>query len=99
MTHQAPLIAVRHGPDIWRKFRLPGSHHVNAAPWEDARTQGHPVGTCHNLVTDKACGGYLDPGKPYEVGGRQFFPTRCATCGNEAAAPGPAPARKKGRRR
>ncbi|MEV4197033.1 hypothetical protein [Micromonospora globbae] len=95
MTHQAALIPSRHGPDIWRRFRLPGSGAVNAAPWEDARAQGHPVGTCRHTVNGKACGGYLTPGKPYEVGRRQFFPTSCASCGNEAAAAGPAPARKR----
>ncbi|MEU8264457.1 hypothetical protein AB0C02_28025 [Micromonospora sp. NPDC048999] len=97
MTQQAPLIPTRHGPDIWRRFRLTGSHHINAAAWEDARAQRHPVGTCRNLTSDKACGGNLDPGQPYDVGRRQFFPTRCGTCGHETAAPGPAP-RKKGRR-
>lgn len=97
MTHQQPLIPTRHAPDIWRKFRLPSSRAINAAPWEDARAQGHPVGTCRNQTGQKTCGGNLQPGKPYDVGRRQFFPTKCAVCGNETAAPGPAPPRRKAR--
>lgn len=98
MTHQAPLIPTRHAPDIWRRFRMPNSHAINSAPWEDARARHQPVGTCRNLPAGKQCGGYLYPGQPYPVGRRDFYPTVCATCGNETAAPGPAPTRKRGRR-
>jgi hypothetical protein len=97
VTHQAPLIPTRHAPDIWRKFRLDGGR-INAAPWEDARARGEPVGTCRAPAGDKACGGYLTPEKPYQSGPIHWYPTRCGTCGNEAAARGPAP-RKKGRQR
>ena len=33
------------------------------------------------------CGGYLMPGEPY--GARAMYPTTCASCGHETAAPGP----------
>ncbi|SCL32071.1 hypothetical protein GA0070616_4382 [Micromonospora nigra] len=92
MTHQAPLIPTRHGPDIWRRYRLPGSRAINHASWEDARVQGHHVGTCRHTApsgSGKACGGCLRPGRPYTVGGRHMYPTTCGTCGHEAAAGGP----------
>ncbi|MFI2663714.1 hypothetical protein [Micromonospora carbonacea] len=97
MTHQAPLIPRTDGPDIWRRFRLDGSHRINAAPWEDARARGEPVGTCRNPTAGKACGGYLKPGKPYRVDRIDWYPTTCGTCGNEAAARGPSPPRRRKR--
>ncbi|MFI1195503.1 hypothetical protein ACH4T9_19910 [Micromonospora sp. NPDC020750] len=98
MTHQAPLIARLDGPDIWRRFRLAGSHRINAAPWMDALSRREHVGTCRTPTgSGKACGGNLKPGKPYRVDRVDWYPTVCATCGNEAAARGPAPARRRNR--
>ncbi|TDC35666.1 hypothetical protein E1211_15280 [Micromonospora sp. 15K316] len=88
MTHQAPLIHDGRG-GIWPRYRLPGTHSINAAPWMDAIARRQPVGTC------RSCAGYLFPNGPPYGGARRWYPTRCVTCKSETAAPGPAPARKK----
>ncbi|MEV4846126.1 hypothetical protein AB0K20_23275 [Micromonospora matsumotoense] len=103
MTHQAALIHQPGRGGIWRRFLLAGPDRaINAAPWMDALAQHSPVGTC------RPCGGYLFPaGQPYTTAsqpnasttghGRQWYPAVCATCKEQTAAPGPAPARKRRR--
>ncbi|MEU6387680.1 hypothetical protein ABZ847_29455 [Streptomyces bauhiniae] len=97
MTHQAPLIPTTTGPDLWRKFRLDHSHHVNAAPWLDAIARNAPVGTCRRPApSGKACGGYLKPaGQPHRAGPIDWYPIRCDTCRHESAARGPAPRKRR----
>lgn len=79
---------------IWKKFRLTGGDRaINAAPWMDALSRREPVGTCQ-------CGAFLFPGQPYTPLGatRQWYPATCKPttgCGNQVAAAGPKPARKK----
>ncbi|MEU4590016.1 hypothetical protein [Micromonospora aurantiaca (nom. illeg.)] len=95
MTHQAPLLHVPGRGGIWRRYKLPGTSTINAAPWHDAIAQRAPVGTC------RRDGGYLFPaGQPYTNAGsaRQWYPAACATCHEQTAAPGPAPPKKRARR-
>ena len=96
MSQQTPLVHLPGRGGIWRRFLLPDRRTVNAAPWLDALAQHAPVGTC------RPCGGHLFPeGQPYRPAGtnRDFYGARCARCKADTAAPGPAPARKKGGRR
>lgn len=75
---------------IWPRYRLPGGR-INAAPWHHAVAAGELVGTCH-------CGGYLKPGRPYQIERTSWFPTTCLACKSDMATPGPTPPRKRARR-
>lgn len=71
---------------IWRQYLAGGR--INAAPWHSALSTGDLVGSC-------PCGGYLKPGKPYQVDRIRWYPSTCTNCGTDAADPGPAPRKKK----
>ncbi|MFV2094846.1 hypothetical protein ACFHW1_05055 [Micromonospora sp. LOL_014] len=72
---------------IWPRFRLPTGR-INAAPWHHALSAGELVGTCH-------CGGYLKPGRPYQLGRVDWFPATCHACGADTAHRGPLPRGRK----
>lgn len=92
---QAALLPTPGRGGIWRTYLLVDSTAVNAAPWAHAVATGQLVGTC------RECGGYLAPGKPYQVGRVAWYPAECvgATpagtgCGAELATAGPRPRAK-----
>lgn len=94
MTQQQPLVHIPGRGGIWRRFLLPGTRAINAAPWLDAIARHEPVGTC------PGCAGHLFPaGHPNRIGGRDSYPVECATCHAQSAALGPAQRKKRTRTR
>jgi hypothetical protein len=84
---QQPLYHDRRVAGFWATVRIGATVEIDDAEWKNAIARDELVGTC------RACGNYLRPGAPYQVGRTWWYPATCTAeaCRYETAGHGPHP--------